>query len=534
MKKIISLVLAVILSFGVFSIRLNASASSYSTGDIITFGSYPQSLVSDPDLIEALNNQTINWVSYGYYSGEGKHGTMVKSDYMKYADVTYGGEKYRAVTFSQYRPRITYFSGNADNSVQDTFGYTTNSVYWFKYESLEWVVLNPSSGLIICKDVIDSQPFCNTVYFTNNTYYSNNPNSQYINNFAYSSIRKWLNDDFYNCAFSTVQKNSISESYIDNSCYDSEYSQFDALSTTDKVFLLSYDDYHNPAYGFEDDPNKSDAMRMGFATDYSKCQGLTVANSSNGIANNAWNVLLRTPGKHSRYVCASVVRGRLSGTTEDAYETDNGIRPAMQINFSSFSKTYTLSYNANGGSNIPFPQTDSSSYIVSSVVPVRNGYTFIGWSTDMYAVNANYFGGNTINLTEDTVLYAVWQKNTVVVPPFQEDKKVTVSIRKPSVTSVNYGDAIILHADVENVPCEATVVWNSSNENFELSVSADGKTCKVKPASSGKTVFTVEIIDNNGNFLCSDTQEMSSNAGFFQKIIAFFKWLFGLNKTYTE
>ncbi len=534
MKKFLSLILASLLLWGVASVGINASASTFNVGDVIEFGSYPQSLVADPDLIEKLNNQTLNWASYGYYSGDGKHGTMVKSDYMKYVDISYSGEKYRAVTFSQYRPKVTYFGGNADNSVQDVFGYEINKVYWFKYEKLEWIVLDKNTGLIMCKNVIDSQPFCNSVYLTNSIYYSNNPNSVYINNYAYSSIRKWLNEDFYNTAFLLNEKNSINNTFLDNSCYDSEYSIFDAPSTTDNVFLLSYDDYHNPDYGFADDPNARDIKRMGLATDYAKCQGLTVASSSNGYDDNAWQVWLRTPGKHSKYVCASVTKGNLSGTSEDAYLTDHGVKPAMCINLSSISKTYTLSYNANGGSGAPSLQKGSSIYTVSSIIPLRNGYTFIGWSTGSDAVTATYFAGETINLTKDTVLYAVWQKNEVIIPPVQEDNKPTVSIRKPSLTSISYGDAIVLHSETENLPDNVSIVWNANNENFGVEISADKKTCVITPKSSGDTVFTVEIIDANGSSICSDTQKMTSNAGFIQKIIAFFKGIFGLNKVYAE
>lgn len=70
--------------------------------------------------------------------------------------------------------------------------------------------------------------------------------------------------------------------------------------------------------------------------------------------------------------------------------------------------TYTLSYNANGGSGAPSSQSGATSYAVSSTVPTRQGYTFLGWSKSSSASTASYKPGSTINLSSNTTLYAVW------------------------------------------------------------------------------------------------------------------------------
>lgn len=107
-KNALSVLLAVLMVTSIipFSCFVHASAASlgYLVGDIIEFGSYPQSEVTDSALVAALKEQPLEWISYGYYSGSGELGSMAESDYMKYADVEYNGEKYRAVTFSKYRP----------------------------------------------------------------------------------------------------------------------------------------------------------------------------------------------------------------------------------------------------------------------------------------------------------------------------------------------------------------------------------------------------------------------------------------------
>lgn len=86
--------------------------------------------------------------------------------------------------------------------------------------------------------------------------------------------------------------------------------------------------------------------------------------------------------------------------------------------------SYTLSYNANGGSGAPSSQTGSNTgtspyytFTVSSTVPTRTGYTFLGWSTSSSATSATYTGGGSITVTSSgtTTLYAVWKVNTYTV-----------------------------------------------------------------------------------------------------------------------
>ncbi|MGN0546493.1 MAG: leucine-rich repeat domain-containing protein [Acutalibacteraceae bacterium] len=108
-------------------------------------------------------------------------------------------------------------------------------------------------------------------------------------------------------------------------------------------------------------------------------------------------------------------------------------------------------------------------------------------------------------------------------------------IRTPSTTNISYGDSIILHLDIDRpLPDGAYIEWSESNGNFDMSVSADGLTCKISPKSNGKTVFTATVYDKDGNVISSDTQEMTAKAGLWQKIVAFFKKIFGLTKTIPE
>ena len=114
----------------------------------------------------------------------------------------------------------------------------------------------------------------------------------------------------------------------------------------------------------------------------------------------------------------------------------------------------------------------------------------------------------------------------------KEPVKDNAVVKYPSTTTISYGDAIILHVDESKIPEGGRVEWTASNNNF--SYKANGVTCTVSPEKSGDTTFTATIYDAEGNPVSTDEQSMTSKAGFFQKIIAFFKGLFGLNKTIPE
>lgn len=118
--------------------------------------------------------------------------------------------------------------------------------------------------------------------------------------------------------------------------------------------------------------------------------------------------------------------------------------------------------------------------------------------------------------------------------PILVPETVELSIKKPSITTIKYGDSIYLHAETE-LPAGAKVEWSANNANFTYSVSSDGMTCLITPSAKGETEFTAKVVDAKGNVISEIcTQKMTSKAGFFQKIIAFFKRLFGLTKVYPE
>jgi uncharacterized repeat protein (TIGR02543 family) len=71
--------------------------------------------------------------------------------------------------------------------------------------------------------------------------------------------------------------------------------------------------------------------------------------------------------------------------------------------------TYTVSYDANGGTGAPASQTKkyTETLKLSSTVPTRTNYTFGGWATSSTGAAA-YQAGGSYTTNADAKLYAVW------------------------------------------------------------------------------------------------------------------------------
>ena len=78
---------------------------------------------------------------------------------------------------------------------------------------------------------------------------------------------------------------------------------------------------------------------------------------------------------------------------------------------------YTISYNANGGSNAPGDQSkiENKSISLSSSKPTRTGYTFVNWNTKKDGSGTTYKAGASYNGNANLTLYAQWRINKVYI-----------------------------------------------------------------------------------------------------------------------
>lgn len=73
--------------------------------------------------------------------------------------------------------------------------------------------------------------------------------------------------------------------------------------------------------------------------------------------------------------------------------------------------TYTIRYDANGGTGAPAAQTKQKgvALTLSSQAPTRKGCTFLGWAASPTAETAQYAPGSKYTRDADATLYAVWK-----------------------------------------------------------------------------------------------------------------------------
>ena len=168
-------------------------------------------------------------------------------------------------------------------------------------------------------------------------------------------------------------------------------------------------------------------------------------------------------------------------------------------------KTYTLTYNANGGSVSPASKTlnEGASY-GNLPTPTRSGYTFDGWFTEING--GSKVSANTL-INGNITIYAHWTE----IP--QDNGTISLNARN---TCLVKGQTTTIMANVNNA-IDATVDWLGDSC---LSISSQGNTatvrgnnCGVHPTVTGRLhngakdtitlnyedTLTVTITDTSGN-----------------------------------
>ncbi len=327
--KVLSALMVVIMLVAIAPTASAFDTSSYKVGDIISFGSYPQSEVTDSELISKLETagESCSWTDYGYYAGTGSYadGEMNKVEgMMLYKDISLDGNKYRAVKINQYRPWRTSDISSSDFSYQDENGYYSGEAYYFKYEPLTWRVLDPDEGYVMCTSIIDAAAYQNFVCQKGSEYFNGNFGKKYASDWATSSLRHWLNNDFYNTAFTAKEKAQIGFSHLENTSTKS--SAYNSKNTHDKIFVISYFDAVNTDYGFSSSYDTLDAARQLKGSDYAKCQGLWARSGEDGTS--WWS--LRSP--YDSYSAGNVSPDGRAYYSAVVNGTSAGIVPAFKFN----------------------------------------------------------------------------------------------------------------------------------------------------------------------------------------------------------
>lgn len=210
-------------------------------------------------------------------------------------------------------------------------------------------------------------------------------------------------------------------------------------------------------------------------------------------------------------------------------------------------RTYTVTWIVDGEETVESYEYEQA--IVKPADPEKAEHKFTGWSAD---IPANMPATNLIFTAEfEPLSYtcecgevfgnkADYEKHVALEQAQKEYeqalKAVRVSIKNnPAEAKIKYGETIRLTAVVEK-PVEGTAIfWFVDGEK-----AAEGETFSLTFESGSKTV-EVKIVDASGKVLqnekgedIADSQTVTVKAGFFQKLISFFKNLFGMNRVVVQ
>lgn len=104
-------------------------------------------------------------------------------------------------------------------------------------------------------------------------------------------------------------------------------------------------------------------------------------------------------------------------------------------------QTYSIVYNANGGTGTPATQIKAKDKTItlSSKIPQRTGYKFLGWATTSTAKTAKYKPGSKYSANSGLRLFAVWQANT-----YKISYNANGGSGAPAAQTKTYGKSLIL------------------------------------------------------------------------------------------
>ncbi|MBD5106431.1 MAG: Ig domain-containing protein, partial [Lachnospiraceae bacterium] len=386
----------------------------------VYFGSYPQSEVTDEATKQAIDSAISQGKGQSAGTAESSEGT----------DVWVNGTKYR---------RISKFDTNNSEYFDDV---SNNGYRYFKWERIKWKVLNnDGSNLFVVADkAIDCKEY----------------NEEYVNiTWETSTIRNWLNNSFYNTAFSSSEQGAIVTQNVvneDNPSCGTEGGN----NTSDKIYLLSISEVTNETYGFCSDYSTFSASRWVQPSNYAHARGASTYNDSNtGGNDNCW-WWLRSTG-YSSYDAARVYcLGYVDWIGFYVITYNDGVCPALHINLSSDIWSMVDDGTSGEGGNDGNAQNP-------------------GGNTPQPGKDTPQSGGNTQNQPVKVT------KLTITAP----SKKLAAG-KKVKLT---------LKAEPENA-LDKTVTWKTSNAKY-ATVDKKGKV-SLKAAGAGKTV-TITATANDGS-----------------------------------
>lgn len=274
MKKSIAIILAVIFTLSSMTIASASNTIKYQNGAIIEFGSYPQSEVKDEAVLNQLSSMNIEWKEYKYNNPDG---TTYYKNWGSYADIDIDGDgiyDYRA-----NRSRDCQGNHNSVDALKNKkIRNNSLTICYFKYEPLLWRVVDSEKGYLVCNNQIDCSAYQYKLYSDGSDGYNSEDYTHYASDWETSSVRRWLNETFYEVAFNDSEKNIISISHLENPNGTpawgggmDQFEKYNGADTDDKIFIPSINEIGSGSYSI-----KSEIYSIK-TSDYAQCEGCAVS-----------------------------------------------------------------------------------------------------------------------------------------------------------------------------------------------------------------------------------------------------------------
>lgn len=140
-----------------------------------------------------------------------------------------------------------------------------------------------------------------------------------------------------------------------------------------------------------------------------------------------------------------------TGTKYDigaSYTTDSDV--TLYAQYKENTITYTVKYDANGGTGAPSNQTKTkgTDLVLSDIKPTKEGYIFVNWNTKKDGTGTSYNAGSKYTTEASVTLYAQYEKELN-----EEETKYTITFytndgtTEKSTKVVNKGDKVVKPED---------------------------------------------------------------------------------------
>lgn len=207
--------------------------------------------------------------------------------------------------------------------------------------------------------------------------------------------------------------------------------------------------------------------------------------------------------------------------------------------------TYTVKYDANGGTGAPANQTKTygKTLTLSTAIPTRTNYNFKGWGTSASATTVSYASGASYTANAGITLYAVWElayqkprivnvstvrcdssgtandegQNGLVTFDWECDKAVSSIIIKYKLSSATSWTSVTVTASGTSGTVSHVIGSDglSTEKTYDIHITvsdAGGSSYAISSLTSMK--FVIDILNGGGGIAFGKTAETEGVAEF--------------------